>query len=183
MYILGIKKQDEVLETLEFFTSSDEGWVRYYRAPNTEQEWIMFYPQPESHGGGIRLLRKDPPPDDINDWIEYCFKSENPDDVNGLGLELSRKQDLWPDVINWLEVNYSNIEKERLVRFIELLGITIPMNRKNTIGIPFSEVEKDYQHLVDLSLRAKDILRHSNPRSTRPLLKAWRKWIQNILGG
>ena len=98
--------------------------------------------------------------------MEYCFESENPDDVNGLGLELSKKQDLWPDVVTWLEKNYSNTEREKLVKFIDLLGITSPMNRKNVIGKPFSEVEEDFKNLVDLSLRAKEVLRHSNPPST-----------------
>ena len=158
MYILGKDKQKIFIESLHLIVKSDEEWVRHYLDPKSGQEWITFKFQPEYHGGGITVLRKDPLPDDIKTWIKYCFESENKDDPNGLGMELSDQYELWPDVIGWLEDNWPNIPKGRIKNFIEHLGILLPRNRRNTIGIPPNEVESDYQHFVDLASRAKQLI-------------------------
>jgi len=158
MYILGKDKQDIFIKSLQLISQSDGGWVRHYLDQKSGQEWITFQFHPESHGGGITVLRKDPPPDDLKTWIKYCFESENNDDPNGLGMEFSVRHELWPDVICWLEENCSNIPMNRIENFIKILGILLPRNRRNIIGIPHAEVEKDYQHYVNLASRAKQLI-------------------------
>jgi len=154
MYILGKEKQQAVLKSLELISETEEGWTHQYRDTLSGQEWIFFHVHPEYHGGGIPVLRQDPPPAEINSWLELCFGTGSEDDVVGLGLELSNQHESWLLVIEWLESKYSRYSKESITSFIYQLGVRHPTNRRDPLGKSPDEVEEDYQHFVDLAERA-----------------------------
>ena len=158
MYILGKEKQQKVLKVLEFVSKSEGGWGQRYRDPLSGQEWISFQAHSEYHGGGIRVLRHDPPPAVIDNWLDLCFGSDSEDDFRGLGLELSNQFESWLQVIEWLEGNCSQFPQERVIGFIKQLGVLHPMNHRDPLRKSPIEVEADYHHFVELANRANYLI-------------------------
>ena len=155
MYILNSSEQKEAIHNLVLTETLDGGWSRKYRNPGTNENWLEFY---VSHGhGGVTILRNDPPPANIAEWLEESFRSNRQDDIVGLALELSEKYETWSEVIDYLEANKNRFLSEQINTFIERLTILHPVNRRPTMNKHITEVERDYQFFCTLSERAKHL--------------------------
>ena len=126
--------------------------------PETNQHWLLFYPQAEYQGRGPGVLRTDPPPDELNDWLSKCLLSGESDDAAEMAMEFNSRHEDWPQILTWLEQNAEMIAPESLDTFIKLLGTLNPMNREETLGKRYREITKDHQHFKDLAERAGDLL-------------------------
>ena len=155
MYILNQQEREKLVRELVLLETLDGGWSRKYRNPETNENWLEFF---ISLGqGGITVLRNDPPPADISEWLEQSFSSNRQDDVIGLALELSEKYETWSEVIDYLEANKNRFSSEQINTFIERLTILHPINRRPTMNKHITEVERDYQFFCTLSERAKHL--------------------------
>ncbi len=156
MYILSPSEREEFIRGLVLTETLDDGWSRKYRNPVTGEDWLEIF---VSIGhGGVTILRNDPPPTNVAQWIETCFRSNRQDDVIGLALELSEKYETWAEVIGYLEVNKEKFEAEKIAAFIEQLTVLHSVNRRPTLNKHYTEVDKDYHYFYDLSERAKHLL-------------------------
>jgi hypothetical protein len=111
------------------------------------------------HGGGMPVLREDPPPSTLPDWLATCFSSGNEDDIRGLGWELSTDFEKWPAILDWLEANSFKLSSSQVTLFIECLEILHPINRRTIVGKTFAEIEGDYHFFKFMAQRAKRILK------------------------
>lgn len=159
MYILNPSEQEKRLQRLILIESLDCGWSAAYEEPSTRNRWLLFRHHGEMHGGGLPVLREDPPPSTLPDWLAACFATGNQDDIRGLGWELSRDFEQWPAVLDWLEDNSAKLQPSQVKLFIESLEILHPDNRRSIVGKTFAEVEADYHFFVDLAQRAIRILK------------------------
>jgi len=153
MYILDSSKQAELISNLVLIETLDSGWSKRYQNPITGEKWLKFFVG--AGHGNFPILRNDPPPSDIAEWMEECFSSSDQDNVIGLALELSQKYETWGDVIGYLETNRGRFEAEKIARFIERLTVLSPINRRSTLNKHYTEIEKDAQYFRDLAERAR----------------------------
>lgn len=155
MYILDHDQQEALLRQLVLIEHRDGGWSATYNDPSTKKTWILFRHHGESHGGGMRVLREEPPPKLLSDWLTMCFSSGNSDDVRGLAWELSGGYDQWEGILDWLEARPVVISPGHLKLFIDNLEILPPRNRRSVVGKTIQEIDKDYDFFKGLSKRAK----------------------------
>jgi len=158
MYILDHADQESLVESLILVAKADGGWMERYRDPDSGQEWISFQVHGYRQGGGTRILRHEPPPATIEKWMEICFRSDSDDDAYGLAMELSERDDKWPEVVGWLEINRPNLRLPTLKGFIERLGVLHPIDRREVLGKTGEEVAADSERFVDLATRANSLL-------------------------
>ena len=156
MYILNQREQEKLVHDFVLLETLDGGWSRKYRNPRTNEHWLEFFISVGQ--GGITILRNEPPPADIAEWLEQSFSSNRQDDVIGLALELSEKYETWSEVVDYLEANKNRFSFEQINTFIERLTILHPINRKPIMDKHYTEIEKDYQFFYTLSERAKHLL-------------------------
>ena len=134
----------------------DEGWSRRYQDPRTNESWLEAF---ISIGhSGVTILRKDPPPENVAEWIEKSFSSNRQEDAVGLALELSGKHETWNEVVEYLEANKGQFAFDKVDTFIKQLTILNPVNRRPVMNKHYTEVEKDYEFFRDLSERARRLL-------------------------
>lgn len=158
MYILNADRQKHMLGRLIKVDATDDGWRTAYQHAETGQRWIRFFHHPESHGGGLTVLRTDPVPSDLASWLEECFDSPDPDDIRGLAWELSRAFEHWPAILDWLESRRSLISPDAVRLFLTHLEILAPGNRRSILGRHVSEIDRDTAHFTALTIRARILL-------------------------
>ena len=156
MYILDASEQAELIRGLVLIETLDEGWSRIYRNPVTGEKWLQTFVS--SGHGGATILRNDPSPTTITEWLEMNFSSNRQDDVVGLALELSEKYETWADVVEYLEANQARLDADKIAIFLERMNVLNPSNRRSSLNKHYTEVEKDYQYFRDLSERARRLL-------------------------
>ncbi len=154
VYVLDRDKQMQFIERLSFVESTEGGWVRHFIDKETGQKWVLFHAHAEAQGGGLCILRTDPPPSSLAEWLVDSFFSRRRDDVRGIALEFSSRPEDWEEVIEWLEANQERLDKDEIAECLRTLGILHPVNRRDVIGKPYSEVSRDYRHYQDLAERA-----------------------------
>jgi hypothetical protein len=158
IYILDQQEQQKLIDALHLVEKLEGGWRLQYLDPASQQSWVLFYAYPEDHGGGFPILRTDPPPVSLNEWLGDCLVSDREDDVKGIALEFRDRYDLWSQVLDWIESNLSMIPADNLLSFLSTLTILNPRNRMDILGKHYSEIQKDHDHFVRLLERAKNLM-------------------------
>ena len=126
--------------------------------PESGQRWVRFFHHSEAHGGGWPVLRHDPPPTELPEWLAACFRSGDSEDVLGLAWEMSRDPELWPQILEWLESQRHAIDPETVRLFIKHLEILPTLNRRPTTGKHLSVIDADHRHFIELSARARNLI-------------------------
>jgi hypothetical protein len=157
MYVLKPSEQEKLLQRLVLIENLEGGWGAVYNDPSTNTRWLLFPHHSEMQGGGLPILREDPPPSTLPDWLAVCFSSGNEDDIRGLGWELSRDFEEWPAILDWLEANSAMLSPDHVSLFVESLEILHPINRRSIVSKTITEVEEDYHFFEHLAQRAKCI--------------------------
>ena len=158
IYILNQHEQQKLIDTLQLVGKLEGGWRLQYLDPSSQQNWVLFYPYSKHHGGGFPVLRTDPPPDSLNEWLSYCLVSDREDDVKGIALEFKDRYDLWSQLLDWIESNLSMIPPDNLRSFLSTLTILNSRNRKDILGKHYLEIQKDHDYFIQLSERAKRLI-------------------------
>jgi len=157
MYIISAIEQEKLLKHLVLVEKRDGGWSAIYKDPTTNTRWFLFRHHSEMHGGGLPILREDPPPPTLQDWLTMCFSSGRDDDIRGLGWELSKDFERWPIILDWLETNKTILSSEQISLFFKCLEIFHIMNRRAIVGKSSHKIDEDYQFFKQLTERARHI--------------------------
>jgi hypothetical protein len=158
MYILKQVEQKVLLKRLILTDTLDGGWTRIFIDPISNVGWFLFFHHPEMQGGGLPVLRENPPPKQLSDWLRVCFLSSNDDDIRGLAWELSSEYEQWPDILDWLVANFATISAMQTKLFIENLEILHTRNRRPIVGKTVEEIDKDYRFFMSLAQRARGLI-------------------------
>ena len=158
MYNLKSVDQQKLLQHLVPTHTLDGGWTQIFTDPANDSEWILFRHHSERQGGGDPVLRKNPVPEKISDWMMLCFSSGNEDDVLGLAWELSERFEHWQIVLDWLEENSAAFSKSQIRLFLNNLEVLHVWNRRPIIGKSAQEIDEDYHSYLNLAQRAGRII-------------------------
>jgi hypothetical protein len=158
MYIVKDVDQRLLLQKLVPTKLLDGGWTQVFSDPDANSEWILFRHHSERQGGGQPVLRKNPVPEQLSEWMTLCLSSGNEDDILGLAWELSRDFEHWPDVLDWLEKNSATLSILHIRLFLNNLEILHVTNRRSIIGKNASEIEDDYSYFSNLARRAGKLI-------------------------
>jgi hypothetical protein len=73
MYIVKDDDQRLLLQKLVPTKLLDGGWTQVLSDPDTNSEWILFRHHSERQGGGQPVLRKNPVPEQLSEWMTLCL--------------------------------------------------------------------------------------------------------------
>lgn len=155
MYVLDNEAQLHILTELTLVESEDEGWLRRY-TDDEGNEWTLYHPFPEVHGGGPPYLRRGQPPrndEEVPAWVLSLLRSRREDDADGAATDLRRRHEVWESVLDRIEAEFDSLDSKLVEIFIEDLGID-PSNRRPILGKPFAEIKQDAAHFAALSRQA-----------------------------
>jgi hypothetical protein len=154
MYILKKVDQQNLLRRFIRTGTLEGGWTWVYRDPSDNSEWILFRRHGERQGGGWPVLRTNPVPEQLADWMKQCFSSGNEDDIKGLAWELSSDFERWPRILDWLEANSAIYSKLQIGLFVKNLEVLQVCNKRSIIGKFPMEIDEDYHFFLTLAQRA-----------------------------
>jgi hypothetical protein len=158
---------EQKLITLKKIGSSDDGWSDYFVDESNDVEWQLTCYNSEYHGGGLRVLKRLPPPA-VEDLIKISLTSDDIDEVTGAALELRdretyKKEEFRKDLITELlllnPTTLSAFDKNRLKTIIYESSLFDPTNRREILGKPWNEIQKDAEIYRSISEQAKSILK------------------------
>lgn len=140
-------------ENLSFLENNNSDWSKVYLENNSNEKWLLFHPQPEIHGGGIKLLGKLPfPKTEI--LIDIALNSVYNDETIAACLVLLDNEELSDfrlALIEGLE-KISNGERQKLV--IEYTELLSRFNRREIIGKSYIQVMEDARYFELIGRRA-----------------------------
>ncbi|HJU72500.1 MAG TPA: hypothetical protein VJ717_02055 [Gemmatimonadaceae bacterium] len=149
MYVLNADRQHRALRGLRPLDGSPDDWHMAFVDPESGQRWVRFFHRSEARGGGWPVLRHDPPPAELPEWLAACFRSGDSEDVLGLAWEMSHDPERWPQIVEWLETQRQFIDAETLRLFIKHLEI-LPTLGKHTSA--------NDRHFIELGSRARKLM-------------------------
>jgi len=158
MYILKEEDQENLLRRFVLTGTLEDGWTWVYRDPADNSKWILFHHHGERQGGGWPVLRTNPVPEQLADWMMQCFTSGNEDDIKGLAWELSNNFERWPKILDWLEANSAIYSKSQIELFVNNLEVLHVWNKRPIIGKYPQEIDEDYHFFLTLAQRAGKLI-------------------------
>jgi hypothetical protein len=144
MYIIDRKKQIALINEMKQLRKDSKNYEAYYHHPVTNQMWKSFFPQADGEAMGPKLLRHEPVPGSIEEQFNICLTEEAPENAIGLGIEWTNRSDLWPEIMNVLEQNYSHYSRSQLKLFLKHLTF-----EEAEIPAPDQESSQDGPELSD----------------------------------
>ena len=153
-----------MIRTLRKKATSKDGWSHFYESEG--HQWVLTHYHPESHGGGIPVLKKLPLLD-VNQLIDLALTSTNKDDIIGASLELAEREryygedfrEILMEKLSTIDVpKLSAFERERLILIIKNSELTDSTNRRSVDGKHWTDIQKDAEYFQHTSRQATEIL-------------------------
>ncbi|HLR76758.1 MAG TPA: hypothetical protein VK106_03800 [Balneolaceae bacterium] len=157
MYVINQKDQNVLLSEMTMLRKDSETLEAYYHHPSTEMMWKSFFPRANAHRRGPKILRTDPVPEQLEEWLEDCLSDKNIENARGLGIELSALPHLWQDLLNIIEQDYRKYGRKQLRVFFKYLRINKYEELFKELNIDPKEIEIEKETLNKLSRRSKII--------------------------
>lgn len=123
--------------------SDSSGWIRYFRDPETNQEWAEYYPYDDDRSPSFMRHRE--LPDDLEELLHTCLTSKHKDEWIGVAAYVSNAFKT-TEIANILEKIAPNIPQRRLKVFGKYYHA---YDNRNVVGMYYTEVENSYQKHLD----------------------------------
>lgn len=158
-----IEDQSQVkikLTNLKLIQKETDEFEEIYLDSLTEEKWEKYdfeFEDQVSYGIGLRRI----PYPTIDETIEIALTSNYNDEVSGasaLLFEFDRQGlEIRDSILQRLEDNISNISIDRFDTIYWRTEIYDKTNNRETFGKSLEEIEKDSQHYISTSNRAKEL--------------------------
>jgi hypothetical protein len=131
-------------------------WTEIYVDIATDDQWLYYRVDTYLQGGGYPIFAKQPLLD-TKQLIQLSITSLNDDEVFAacrtlVDNEATKKFEFRADLINELE---RIDDKQRQQKIISLTGLDNPLNRRETVGKSFEEINNDSNFYRDIAKRAE----------------------------
>lgn len=154
MYIVDHQKQIALINEMKQLRKDSKKYEVYYHHPFTNQMWKSFFPQAEGDDLGPKLLRHEPVPSDVSERLNICLSERAPENAIGLGIEWSAKPQLWPDIIQALEQEYTHFNRSQIKLFLDHLDLE---ESKEKVSAGATDEKAKSENVDNLIWRSKKI--------------------------
>lgn len=157
MYIINNKRQLERIKTMVPVRKNMSTYEVYYHDPITGDLWKSFFPRGYNSRNGLKLLRREPLPENLELQLEMCLNGKDDSDAIGLGIEFSVKPDLWLTILNLLDKNRKFYLRSNLNTFLKHLGVLEPAKTLREVQINPADFNLDDAALLEIKKKAKQL--------------------------
>ena len=157
MYILDYDQQLNLIREMTQLRKDAENWVVYYHHPSTNEMWKSFFPRATQKDRGPKILRTEPVPERLEDQLEECLAGNIEENAIGLGIELSVNPQKWDKIMEIIEHNYRDYDRQQLSLFLENLGLEKKEQLFRDIGHAPAEFGMNTEQMKKLSWRSKKV--------------------------
>lgn len=155
MYIINNQRQIERIKNMVPVRKNMNTFEVYYHDPTTGVLWKSFFPRGYNGHKGLKLLRPEPLPENLELQLEMCLNSKDDSDAIGLGIECSVKPDHWLSILDKLDKNRNNYLRSNLNTFLNHLGVLNPKKSLQEINVNPADYNLDDTSLAQIQKKAK----------------------------
>ena len=155
MYVLDHKRQISLIREMIQLRKDNEKWEAYYHHPSTNVMWKSYFPKANDHDRGPKILRTEPVPVQLEEWLESCLIDADPEDARGLGIELSITPQNWDQLMEIIEANYRQYSRKQLSLFLACLGIEHYQALFDEMNYSLQNVGLEKEDMEKLARRSK----------------------------
>lgn len=155
MYVLDHNRQISLIREMIQLRKDNEKWEAYYHHPSTNVMWKSYFPKANAQDRGPKILRTEPVPEQLEEWLENCLIDAEPEDAQGLGIELSTVPQNWEQLMEIIEQHYRNYDRKQLRIFLSCLGIMHYQVLFKEMNFSLSELDMDQEEMDRLARRSK----------------------------
>lgn len=158
MYVLDYQRQIALMQEMTQLRKDDEKWEVYYHHPSTNEMWKSYFPRANGEKRGPKILRTEPVPENMEERINLCLKSDDEDDAVGLAIELSVKPDQWESIVQIVERNFKDYDRSHLKLFFRHLCLFKHKELFEELHYEPSQFDMEESDLKQLRWKARKIL-------------------------
>src|SRR5699024_7892376 len=114
MYVLDHNQQITLIREMIQLRKDSEKWEAYYHHPTTNVMWKSYFPKANDRNRGPKVLRTEPVPEQLEEWLDNCLIDAGLEDAQGLGIELSVNPQIWAQLMEIIEANYRQYNRKQL---------------------------------------------------------------------
>lgn len=157
MYIIDSSQQIQLINEMTQLRKDMEKWEVYYHHPFTNQMWKSFFPKATANNRGPKLLRHEPLPEDLREYLMICLNEDAPENAIGAGIEQSAQIEKWPEIMKILEQDRSQYERSQLRLFLEHLNVENFRQNLDELELSVDDLPFTEKDLKRLKWQAKKI--------------------------
>lgn len=157
MYVLDRNRQTTMLNNMTMTHKDNEKSEAYYHDPSSDTMWKSFFPKANGRDLGPKIMRTEPVPKQLDEWLAYCLTDSDLEDARGLGIELSASPQKWENLMVIIELNYRQYGRKKLRIFLRNLKIEDHKSLVKEIECSYEDAEIPKDKLHKLARRSKII--------------------------
>ena len=129
-------------ERLKKTGSSDDGWTIHHQDPETDEQWVEYFPYHEDRAPSY--FRKEEIPGDPEELIRCCLTSSVKDDWQGVGAHASGAFDteLVADILEKLHDEVPRKALKEFGRFFQRY------DNRDIVGMNYQQVTESYERFL-----------------------------------
>lgn len=157
MYIVDPSEQIRLIGEMTQLRKDMEKWEVYYHHPFTNQMWKSFFPKATDNDRGPKLLRHEPLPGDLREYLLVCLTEDAPENAIGAGIEQSVQIGNWPKIMRILEQDRTRYDRSQFRLFLEHLRLEKYRQNLTELGLTVDDLPFTEKELKRLKWRAKKL--------------------------